>query len=148
MSASGYTIRAYGLLIHRGRLLICQEYFRGKRLFKFPGGGLEKGEGICDALKREFVEEVSIEIEVQDHLYTTDFYLESVFDPAYQVISVYYLVGTENPEGIVTFPAGTDPDPEGEESFQWYPISELSGEMFTFPTEAKAFENLIRYLSR
>jgi len=53
---------------------------------------LELGEGTRDCLKREFKEEMNLEVEIGEHLYTTDFYQESAFNPAHQIISIYYLV--------------------------------------------------------
>ena len=73
-------------------MLVSDEYIRGSYYTKFPGGGLELGEGTRDCLKREFKEEMDLEVAVGEHLYTTDFYQESAFNPAHQIISIYYLV--------------------------------------------------------
>jgi hypothetical protein len=48
-----FTIRVYGLLIHNGFMLVSDELIRGHRITKFPGGGLEFGEGTKDCLIRE-----------------------------------------------------------------------------------------------
>ena len=88
-----FNIRVYGILINRdNQVLVSDEYIRGKFYTKFPGGGLELGEGTRDCLKREFKEEMNLEIEVLDHLYTTDYYQQSAFNPDDQLISIYYFV--------------------------------------------------------
>ncbi|MDQ6756244.1 MAG: NUDIX domain-containing protein, partial [Bacteroidota bacterium] len=68
------------------------EIVRGKYITKFPGGGLEKGEGTRDCLKREFMEEMNLKVEIGHHIYTTDFYQQSAFNPEHQIISIYYYV--------------------------------------------------------
>ena len=88
-----FNIRVYGILIHdEKQVLVVDEYIRGKYYTKFPGGGLEPGEGTRDCLKREFKEEMDLEIATGEHLYTTDFYQVSAFNPSHQIISIYYLV--------------------------------------------------------
>lgn len=67
------------------------ETVQGNDILKFPGGGLELGEGTIDCLKREWMEELNCEIEVLNHFYTTDFFQPSAFDNS-QVISIYYEV--------------------------------------------------------
>jgi len=87
------TLRVYGVLINeRKQVLVSDEYIRGGYYTKFPGGGLEIGEGTRDCLKREFKEEMDLEVEIGEHLYTTDFYQVSAFNPADQIISIYYSV--------------------------------------------------------
>src|SRR3954470_4995518 len=87
-----FNVRVYGLLLDdQQRILISDEEEYGIRFTKFPGGGLEYGEGLIDALKREFIEECNAEIEVLEHIYTTDFFVKSAFNDS-QIISVYYLV--------------------------------------------------------
>lgn len=88
-----FTIRVYGLLINeKKQVLVSDEYIRGQFYTKFPGGGLEFGEGTRDCLKREFKEEMNLDVLVSDHLYTTDFYQLSAFRPDQQIVSIYYYV--------------------------------------------------------
>ncbi len=86
-----FSIRVYGLLINENKqVLVSDEFIRGDYYTKFPGGGLEFGEGTRDCLKREFKEEMDLEIHVGDHIYTTDYFQISAFNPAHQIISIYY----------------------------------------------------------
>lgn len=86
-----FNVRVYGILINEhNQVLVSDEYIRGDYITKFPGGGLEFGEGTRDCLKREFMEEMSLNVRVGDHLYTTDFFQMSAFNPAHQIISIYY----------------------------------------------------------
>ena len=88
-----FNIRVYGVLINdQKQVLVSDEFIRGKYYTKFPGGGLEYGEGTRDCLRREFMEEMNLKVEVGDHLYTTDFFQLSAFNPDHQIISIYYLV--------------------------------------------------------
>ncbi|HEY5463036.1 MAG TPA: NUDIX hydrolase [Hanamia sp.] len=88
-----FNVRVYGILINdQDQILVSDEYIRGKYYTKFPGGGLEIGEGTRDCLKREFREEMNLEVGVGDHLYTTDYYQQSAFNPDDQIISIYYFV--------------------------------------------------------
>lgn len=91
-----FNIRVYGLWITDGKVLVSKEKIRGQSILKFPGGGLEFGEGTIDCLKREFMEELQIPINVNDHFYTTDFFQPSAYDSS-QVISIYYLISPAMP---------------------------------------------------
>lgn len=87
------TLRVYGVLVNEQKqVLVSDELIRGDYFTKFPGGGLEFGEGTRDCLRREFMEEMNLQVEVGDHLYTTDFFQESAFRKGQQIISVYYWV--------------------------------------------------------
>lgn len=88
---SKLTLRVYGILINdEKQVLVSDEFIRGNYYTKFPGGGLEFGEGTRDCLKREFKEEMDLNVEIGDHLYTTDFFQMSAFRPDDQIISIYY----------------------------------------------------------
>ena len=87
-----FNVRVYGILIENNRILVSDEYIRGGYYTKFPGGGLEQGEGTRDCLRREFKEEMDLNVEIGAHFYTTDFYQQSAFRPEDQIISIYYFV--------------------------------------------------------
>src|SRR5678816_3158563 len=92
-SPGSFNLRVYGVLINEEKeVLVSDEYIRGSYYTKFPGGGLELGEGTRDCLKREFKEEMNLEVQIGEHLYTTDFYQQSAFNPTQQIISIYYVV--------------------------------------------------------
>lgn len=89
--AKRFVIRVYGLYINeQDQVLLSDEFIYGREVTKFPGGGLEFGEGTRQCLEREMMEETGHRFEVLDHFYTTDFFVPSVFDPEVQVMSVYY----------------------------------------------------------
>lgn len=93
-----FNLRIYGILTDdQNRILVADEYIRGGYYTKFPGGGLEFGEGTRDCLKREFMEEMNLKVEVGEHLYTTDFFQMSAFNPEHQIISIYYHVKALEP---------------------------------------------------
>lgn len=95
-----FNIRVYGLLVNdKKQVLLSDERVRPGNLTvtKFPGGGLELGEGTRDCLRRECLEEIGIEVAVKDHLYTTDYFQASAFSSTQQLISVYYLIEALEP---------------------------------------------------
>jgi len=88
-----FNLRVYGVLLGpNNEVLVSDELIRGGYYTKFPGGGLEFGEGTRDCLRREFKEEMDLDVAVGDHLYTTDFFQMSAFHPDHQIISIYYWV--------------------------------------------------------
>ncbi len=93
MKESRFIIRVYGIYFDLlNGLLVSDEIVKGKKITKFPGGGLEYGEGTIDCLLREMDEETGHKFIVQSHFYTTDFFVESVFDSNRQIISIYYFM--------------------------------------------------------
>lgn len=85
-----FNVRVYALLEHKGKVLVIHEPFQGKLIYKFPGGGLEFGEGTKDCIKREIKEELNLKVEVHKHFYTQDFFVLNAFDPTEQVLLIYY----------------------------------------------------------
>ena len=122
-----FNIRVYGILINEERqVLVSDEYIRGGYYTKFCGGGLEKGEGTIDCLKREFMEEMSLPVDITGHLYTTDFYQQSAFNPDHQIISIYYTVKALTP---ITVPLRNTPFDFDEHQLEVY---KKAGETETF----------------
>lgn len=148
-----FNIRVYGILINeQQQVLVSDEFIRGAYITKFPGGGLELGEGTRDCLQREFMEEMNLRVNVTDHLYTTDFYQRSAFNEAHQIISIYYYV--EALERI-TAPLRSKPfdfdekqlkaytDTGETETFRFIDWNEFSEEAVTLPID-KIVASLIK----
>jgi ADP-ribose pyrophosphatase YjhB (NUDIX family) len=96
-----FNLRVYGILMDEARrVLVADEFIRGNYYTKFPGGGLEFGEGTRDCLRREFMEEMNLNVEVGDHIYTTDYFQMSAFNPGHQIISIYYHVRALEPISV------------------------------------------------
>jgi len=140
-----FNIRIYGILINENReVLVADEYIRGGLYTKFPGGGLEFGEGTRDCLAREFMEEMNLKVRVDEHIYTTDYFQMSAFNPSHQIISIYYRV---TPLEAITAPIRQKPfdfdeaqmavyREKGEiETFRFIPFDVFSEEMVTLPID-------------
>jgi 8-oxo-dGTP diphosphatase len=140
-----FNIRVYGVLINdQNQVLVSDELIRGKNYTKFPGGGLEFGEGTRDCLQREFLEEMNLKVEVQEHLYTTDFFQISAFNPDHQIISIYYKVQALEPitARISTSPFDFDAaqmilyeERNETESFRFINWNELTEDSVTLPID-------------
>ncbi len=138
-----YNLRVYGILCSDDKVLLSKEFHFGTPMLKFPGGGLEKGEGFLAALHREFIEELGAPLAGAEHFYTTDFFVESAFQPGVQLISVYYRVWVQDPEQIPTVPFPNSPDvSEGEQAFVWVSPQGLDAAELTFPVDRKVWEML------
>ena len=140
-----FNLRVYGLLINdQKEVLVTDEFRFGKEMTKFPGGGLNWGEGTNDCLKRECREEMNCEIEVMEHFYTTDFFQPAAFYDKHQLISIYYIIRNISPLSIPISKNKNDFNKvEGAQSFRWIRISELNSEEFTFPIDKKVVHMLL-----
>src|SRR5919112_966551 len=58
-------IRVSAILQWQGRVLLCRQEKPGKEYWLLPGGGVDAGETIIEALRRELREEVGVEADVQ-----------------------------------------------------------------------------------
>lgn len=138
-----FNVRVYGLLINtKNEILVSDERRAGISFTKFPGGGLEFGEGLSEALKREFSEEMGIIITVENLFYVNDFFQISAFNEDHQLLSFYYLINYSHTDKIgkleYTYPLNED----GEKQ-RWVSISELHEDNFTFPIDKKVIQKLI-----
>jgi 8-oxo-dGTP diphosphatase len=132
-----FNVRVYGLLVNgQDEILLSDEQEYGYQFTKFPGGGLELGEGLIDGLKREFMEECNAEVEVLNHFYTTDFYVKSAFNDS-QIISIYYWVKNLSNLDLNFKTKVFDFDGTGEvlQAFRWVPLADLKVEDMTFPID-------------
>lgn len=130
MSTKHFNLRVYGICINQEHeILLSQELYNGLSFTKFPGGGLEWGEGMIDCLKREFQEEFGLDITVGELFYLTDFFQQSAFSEKDQVISVYYEI--QLPIADISFNGNGDKS----ETLKWHPLAELTPDIFMFPID-------------
>jgi len=141
-----FIIRIYGIIINsKNEVLVSDEFQLGMKMTKFPGGGLEFGEGTINGLRREFREECNgQEIENIIHLYTTDFYQKALFYENHQLISIYYLVDFKGP---IQFKISKNPFDfkelkNGNQSFRWVNINNICSDDFTFPIDKIVAEKI------
>lgn len=146
MCCEKITLRVYGLLLKSPDLVLVTDEFRfGMHMTKFPGGGLEPGEGTRDCLKREFMEELGIAISTHEHFYTTDFYQQSAFSAIpIQLISVYYFVSSNQLDAIPVVESrfAFEHQQEGAQLFRWMSILHSDAAEITFPIDKLVFEKL------
>ena len=136
-----FSIRTYGILINQNKeILISDELYRGQLFSKFPGGGLELGEGLIDGLKREFVEECNLKIEKAELLYITDRVVESMFNKS-QVLGVYYQVFTNEKLQVPIKTKPFDFEEGSEQSFRWVSLDSFTEEDLTFEMDREAWES-------
>jgi 8-oxo-dGTP diphosphatase len=135
-----FTIRIYGIYIKDHHVLLSQEKQGGMDMLKFPGGGLEYGEGTLDCLKREMLEEFELKIEVRSHIYTTDFFVNSTFHTNTQVMSIYYEIQPldEIPVGRIFTEAN------GEQQLLWQPLANWDGANLSFPIDRHVVSLLVK----
>lgn len=63
LKKKGLRVRVAGLVEDsKGKILLVQQKKKGKSYWLLPGGGIEFGESAVEALKREFKEELDLEI--------------------------------------------------------------------------------------
>ena len=139
--AKRFNVRVYGVFIQDEALLVSDEFIKKNKITKFPGGGLEFGEGTRDCLAREFKEELNLEIEVGDHFYTTDFHVTSAFDTNSQVISIYYFVRAKEALKFKVSKQVHDYEcKEGAQSLRWIKLKDLKENDFTLIIDRRVGE--------
>ncbi len=86
-------VRVAGIVIQENSILLIQHIKNEKKYWLVPGGGVDWGESLEEALIREYKEETNLDIEVKDFL----FFSETISpDKNKHVINLYFLVKIKN----------------------------------------------------
>lgn len=149
MRPERFNIRVYGIMFNEAaEVLLVHETINDFYFSKFPGGGLELGEGLKEGLIREFREELNIDIHVKEHVYTTDYFQPSAFKKTDQLIAVYYLVEQTGiprwdfEESVAIVDGKTE-----TMRFEWVPLQKFRPELLSFPVDKLVCKQILdRYL--
>ncbi|TVR42728.1 MAG: NUDIX domain-containing protein [Bacteroidia bacterium] len=125
--------------------MVCDEYWFDTLMTKFPGGGMEYGEGTIDCLRRECMEELGQQVEVLSHFYTTDFFQATRFIADKQLISIYYRIALSDPAALAVSDEAYDfyEKKEGAIRCRWIPMNDLNQDSVTFPIDRKVVAMLL-----
>jgi 8-oxo-dGTP pyrophosphatase MutT (NUDIX family) len=142
-----FNLRVYAIIHNeKGEVLLSKERRGGSEFTKFPGGGVELGEGILEALHRELLEELDAEIHSASLFFVNDFFQLSSFRPEDQIVSFYYLVELKNMGKIQEkrrFPLGSQ-DPSDFEQAQWVRKNSQNFNALTFPIDQMVGDKLLQ----
>ena len=123
--------RAVGIVINNQHVLLIQRRVEGKEYYVFPGGGVEEGEEIEDAVLRELYEETTVKASIQKLIYHFN-YLDQDSEHFFYLCN--YIDGTpELGEG------NEKKEMEAGNAYYkplWFPIKNLS-QTTIYPMEAR-----------
>jgi ADP-ribose pyrophosphatase YjhB (NUDIX family) len=113
-----FSLRARAAIVDGDRVLLDRTHHPAKApFFWLPGGGVEPGETADECLRRELVEEASLEIEVGRLLYVSENLFVEGGEYRHEVI-LYFLA---------RLVAARDDDPSDRRELAWYRLEELPG---------------------
>lgn len=142
MSAKRFNLRVYGICINENKeILLSNERYANLSFTKFPGGGLEWGEGFTECLIREFKEEFDLDVQVGELFYITDFFQASAFSEHDQIVSIYYHV--QLPGTPINFQILGDKD----EQLYWQSLAKFTPDDVTFPIDKYVAQLLLEKLN-
>lgn len=75
--------RARAIIFQDGNLITLKRVKKAETYWVFPGGGVEDGESLEEALKREIMEELGVEIEIGNLVFEYHFKTEHQDDDEY-----------------------------------------------------------------
>lgn len=141
-----FSVRVYGLLSYKKKLLISEEFWHETHMIKFPGGGLEYGEGLIECLKREFLEELKLEIIKTEFLMIPDAFIPAIIYTGVQVLPIYYKVAVDHPSSINCVQHFMNPKERenGAQQFHWIAANESLLKMLSFEGDKSALEHYIK----
>lgn len=111
-------LRVCGILQNQDKVLLLNHKFLNPEniFWNFPGGGLEPGETIEECLKREFLEETNLSIQIHELIYVNQFIHDKL-----HAIELYFRVSSSNFEAKLGF----DPEINVLTDLKWFTKNQI-----------------------
>jgi 8-oxo-dGTP diphosphatase len=147
VSIDRFNVRVYGLLVQQGMVLLSHEMIAGRPYLKFPGGGLEYGEGPQDAVVREFMEEAQIRVRVARPVHITGNFVQSAFRANDQVLGLYYEVEAMDAIDFPTIAPAIDEVMRTGQQLYWASLKEIGPDNLSFEIDRAALSAYLALIS-
>ena len=121
------------------KVLVSDEVIAGRNCTKWPGGGLEFGEGPKDCAMREAREELGQDIVLGPLVHATGSFVRSAWRPEEQVLCQYYLARLDAPPTFEVTEVPFSADQSTAQTFRWVQLGDFDGSAFTFATDREAW---------
>lgn len=137
-------VNARGIVIDKGRILLNE--FNGGECYNIPGGGVDPGETVIQAVKREVLEETGLDVSVGDFMYALEcepYKCNFIYGNTSHIGFVFrcYLNGDDQ----IKPPTIPDKNPDGSDMIceaKWINISDLKN----IDLAPKIQDQLIEYI--
>jgi len=135
--------RAVGIILKDNKILLMRRVRNGRHYIVFPGGGVEEGESVEEALVREMNEEFCIDVKIDSFLYEMKIG-ENPADPGRS--SHYYIIKEFTGDPVL----GGEEKDRMSENDQFYPhwidLKDIEKTENLYPEVARKF--LVDYLKK
>ncbi|MGE3769426.1 MAG: NUDIX domain-containing protein [Bdellovibrionales bacterium] len=125
----------YGVVIKDGHILLVPQWDG----WDFPGGGIDMGETLKEALEREVQEEtgMSVTADLTEALFVgEDFFIHPSTKKPYHCVLLYYRC--TNPTGTISDAGFTEHEKEWAKTAQWVPLNKIETLKFYNPIDSLA----------
>ncbi len=119
LKVNNKTIRlgVYGIITYKDEVLMVKTQSGSKLIYNFPGGEVDEGENLAQALIRECQEEINVVIQIKDCLYRAkNLYTHEDFPSSY-MFNIYYDIEVKDKEEFYQKKLAEDA--------KWFPINSL-----------------------
>ncbi len=141
-----FNVRVYFFLLDGDQVLLSDERIAGQSCTKWPGGGLEFGEGPLECVCREAMEELGQSIEPGALVHATGGFVRSAWRPDEQVLCHYYLAKLSAPARFPTADSPMDFSEGRGQSLRWVHLQTFDEQGLTFATDREACSALKAHL--
>ena len=136
--------RATAIVIENNRILLMKRIRDGVEYFIFPGGGVEKGETVEDALKREVKEELSLDISSWKHLFDIEVEVPPIFKNEKSQKYFVFMIGKYVGVPEIGGPEKESDNENNQHHLIWVPVKDLNGMKNLYPR--LVVDNLIEFI--